>query len=133
MARSARRAGEVVEVIRGLVFAALCVHLVAIELWLLGRLDAWVPDFAALLLVFALVDLRVSRAVWIVLPIALGRALLMPGGTSGTSLDPARCLQRGSALASLLLRGSLATADACGFRHGLDPVAPASMGAQLGV
>ena len=71
--------------IRAAIFALLCVHLVAIELWCLGRLGGWIPDFAALVLVFALVDLRVTRALWVALPLALGRALLLPGGV-GTQL-----------------------------------------------
>ena len=62
-------------VLRGLVV----LWLLTLELWLVGRHRSPVPDVSALLVAFCVLELRARRTPYVVLPLALGRALLLPG------------------------------------------------------
>lgn len=66
---------------RALLVLVAMLHACALEFALIARLGAdWVPDFAAIVVVFATVALPAERVMLWFAPIALGRALLGPGG-----------------------------------------------------
>ena len=56
-----------------------CVHLLAIESLLLGRM-VWLPDVTALLVARCALDADTSRAPRLLILLAVARALLWPGG-----------------------------------------------------
>lgn len=65
---------------RAAVLALVLVHVCGLELAVLARVGAsWVPDFAVVLVVYALVSLSESRVLLWFVPIAIARAVLAPG------------------------------------------------------
>ena len=65
---------------RAALLALLLVHLCGLELAILARVgSSWVPDFAVILVVHALVSLPESRVLFWFVPLALARAVLAPG------------------------------------------------------
>ncbi len=58
----------------------LLVQVVGLELLLLGRAGRVTPDLSAILVAFCVLEVRASRVLSIVVPLACARALLEPGG-----------------------------------------------------
>lgn len=65
--------------IRLVVRAVLVVHAVGLELFVLTRVGGITPDVSAVLVTFCVIDLRPARVAYVIVPLAVVRAALMPG------------------------------------------------------
>ena len=51
-----------------------------LELYVLGRAGGITPDFSAILVAFCLLEVSPGRTPYVLVPLAIGRTLLQPGG-----------------------------------------------------